>query len=261
MTWARPGVRECKNVKSTDTDCTRVPVAFHTDFDGSTTRQESPPRNGVENNMNRFTDVRRRLLLLGGGGTLVLGAAPGLAALAPTPRQTRGPFYPAKPPLDSDNDLVRVDGRSALAAGIITDLTGRVVDPSGQPIDDAMVEIWQCDANGRYHHPRAAKQGRDPNFQGFGTFTTKTDGQYRFRTIKPVPYPGRTPHIHFRVVAPGMRELVTQMYIAGHPQNANDWIFTSAGDARSRLAVAFEPTDDDSAERRARFDIVVGRAA
>jgi len=209
--------------------------------------------------MNRRTDRHRRILLLGGASTLALGAVPAVSALAPTPRQTRGPFYPPKPPLDSDNDLVRVDGRSALAAGIITDLTGRVVDPAGQPIDDAVIEIWQCDANGRYHHPRARKQGRDPNFQGFGTFTTGADGQYRFRTIKPVPYPGRTPHIHFRVVAPGMPELVTQMYIAGHPQNADDWIFRSAGDARSRLAVAFEPADDDSAERRARFDIVLGR--
>lgn len=208
--------------------------------------------------MNRRTDRNRRILLLGSAGALAFAAAPGLAALAPTPRQTRGPFYPPKPPLDSDNDLVRVDGRSALAAGVITDLTGRIVDPGGQPIDDARIEIWQCDANGRYHHPRASKKNRDPNFQGFGTFTTKTDGQYRFRTIRPVPYPGRTPHIHFRIVAPGMPELITQMYIAGHPQNADDWIFRSAGDARPRLAVAFEPADDDSAERRARFDIVVG---
>lgn len=208
--------------------------------------------------MNRMIDRRRRVLLLGGTGALALGAVPALAALAPTPRQTLGPFYPNKPPLDSDNDLVRVDGRAALAAGVITDVTGRVLDPAGQPVDDARIEIWQCDANGRYHHPYASKKNRDPNFQGFGTFTTATDGQYRFRTIRPVPYPGRTPHIHFRVVAPGMNELVTQMYIAGHPLNAGDWILRRAGEQRERLLVEFEPADDTDAEQRARFDIVLG---
>lgn len=204
-------------------------------------------------------DHKRRSLLLGTGGTLLLGAGPVAAALDPTPRQTRGPFYPPKPPLDSDNDLVRIDGRAGLARGVITDLTGRIVDPSGQPVDDARVEIWQCDATGRYHHPRARRAGRDPDFQGFGSFTTGTDGQYRFRTIRPVPYPGRTPHIHFRVVAPGMGELVTQMYIAGHPLNANDWIFRSAGEERARLLVEFRPAEDADAQQRARFDIVLGR--
>ena len=207
--------------------------------------------------MREPTDRARRRLLLGGAGAFALGATPGLAALMPTPRQTRGPFYPPKPPLDSDNDLVRVDGRAALAAGVITDLTGRVLDRAGQPVDDATVEIWQCDANGRYHHPSASKRGRDPNFQGFGTFTTDTDGQYRFRTIKPVPYPGRTPHIHFRIVAPGLPESITQMYIAGHPLNADDRIYRSAGERRERLAVAFEPALDTDAERQARFDIVI----
>jgi len=210
--------------------------------------------------MSKPVDRQRRVLLLGGASAFALGAAPGLAALAPTPEQTRGPFYPPEPPLDSDNDLVRVDGRSAPAAGVITDLTGRVLDRSGQPVDDAEIEIWQCDANGRYHHPSARKEGRDPNFQGFGTFTTGTDGRYRFRTIKPVPYPGRTPHIHFRVVAPGMPELVTQMYIAGHPQNSGDWIFNRTREARKRLAVDFEPAAGADAERRARFDIVIDSA-
>lgn len=208
--------------------------------------------------MNDSTDRNRRVLLLGSASALALGAAPAWSALVPTPRQTLGPFYPQKPPLDSDNDLVRVDGRDAIAAGVITDLTGRVLDRSGQPIDDARVEIWQCDANGRYHHPRSPKRDRDPNFQGFGTFTTGTDGQYRFRTIRPVPYPGRTPHIHFRIVAPGIDELVTQMYIAGHPQNESDWILRNAGEHRGRLLVNFEPAEDADAELRARFDIVVG---
>ena len=227
-----------------------------------TVRTESSAGPAVEwtsmSDAQRKIDRRRRVLLLGGASTFALGTLPAAAALVPTPPQTLGPFYPPKPPLDSDNDLVRVDGRTALAAGIITDVTGRIVDPDGQPIDDARVEIWQCDANGRYHHPYAARRNRDPNFQGFGTFTTGTDGQYRFRTIRPVPYPGRTPHIHFRVVAPGVSELVTQMYIAGHPLNDGDWILRSAGAQRQRLLVEFEPAADADAEQRARFDIVIG---
>ncbi len=206
-------------------------------------------------------DRKRRLLLIGSAGALAGLAKPSLAELLdPTPRQTRGPFYPRKPPLDSDNDLIRVDGRGEPANGIFTEVTGRVVDPSGEPIDSARVEIWQCDANGRYHHARAPADGRDPNFQGFGTFTTDTDGRYRFRTIRPVPYPGRTPHIHFRVVAPEMPELVTQMYIAGHPMNADDAIFRAAGADRHRLAVAFEPaTPESGVEQLARFDLVAGQ--
>ena len=147
--------------------------------------------------------------------------------------------------------------RSGRAAGTVTDVVGRIVDPSGEPIDSARIEIWQCDANGRYHHPRARRQGRDPNFQGFGTFTTDTDGRYRFRTIRPVPYPGRTPHIHFRVLAPGTPELITQMYIAGHPLNADDPIFRRAGERRHALAVAFEPAAAADADQRAQFDLVV----
>jgi protocatechuate 3,4-dioxygenase beta subunit len=139
----------------------------------------------------------------------------------------------------------------------VTEVTGRVLDPAGEPVDSACVEIWQCDANGHYHHPRARERGRDPNFQGFGMFITASDGRYRFRTIRPVPYTGRTPHIHFRVIPPEERELITQMYIAGHPQNANDAIFRSAGAERDRLAVPFEPAVDAGVEQRARLDLVV----
>lgn len=207
--------------------------------------------------MNR----KRRYLLLGAGSALALSAfGASAAALAPTPRQTRGPFYPPDPPLDADSDLVHVDGHPRRARGTVADVTGRIVDPSGAPIDAARVEIWQCDANGRYHHPRAPADGRDPGFQGFGTATTDADGCYRFRTIRPVPYPGRTPHIHFRVVAPEFPELVTQMYIAGHPMNAGDAIFRRAGAARERLAVAFESAADPAIRQRARFDLVIAPA-
>ncbi len=204
-------------------------------------------------------DRQRRLLLLAGAGALTLTPLSALARLAPTPAQTRGPREPAAPPLARDNDLIRVDGREDAAEGVHTHLVGRVVDPSGAPVDDAQVEIWQCDARGHYHHTHAPAGARDPNFQGFGTTRTDAHGRYRFRAIRPVPYPGRAPHIHFRVISGALGELVTQMYVAGHPMNADDRILRSAGEARRRLAVAFEPAEDASADRRAQFDIVMPR--
>lgn len=203
--------------------------------------------------------VSRRLLLQATGAALFLPAA--VLAGAPTPAQPRGPFYPDRLPLDRDNDLVQIAGREGLAAGEITDLTGRVLDPNGRPVADALVEIWQCDANGRYLHSRDRQQApRDPRFQGYGRFRTGADGRYRFRTIKPVAYPGRAPHIHFAVQVPGRRSLVTQMYVAGAPENSSDWLLQGITDeaARERLIVAFEPAGAlPDATLRARFDIVL----
>ena len=84
------------------------------------------------------------------------------AALMPTPEQTLGPFYPPELPLDHDNDLVQVTGAATQAIGQVTHVFGRVLDLNGQPIAGAKVEIWQCDANGRYLHPRPAGWGRCP---------------------------------------------------------------------------------------------------
>ncbi|HEY5700549.1 MAG TPA: protocatechuate 3,4-dioxygenase, partial [Gammaproteobacteria bacterium] len=157
---------------------------------------------------------RRRVLQTGAAGAAALTSAPAVwAALLATAPQTRGPFYPQQLPLDSDNDLVKVAGRSALARGEVTDLTGRVVDERGRAVAGAVVEIWQCDANGRYHHPWDRRDvPLDENFQGYGHFAADADGRYRFRTIKPVAYPGRAPHIHFAVKAPAASTFITQMY-------------------------------------------------
>jgi protocatechuate 3,4-dioxygenase beta subunit len=200
-----------------------------------------------------------RTLVLGVSGLAAANGA--LAALIRTPAQTRGPFYPRELPLDSDNDLVRIAGKSRLAMGEITDLRGRVVDVRGRTIPDARVEIWQCDANGRYHHPGDRRNvPLDEHFQGYGRFTTSEDGAYRFRTIKPVPYPGRAPHIHFAVTAPGAEPFVTQMYVAGAPENETDFLLNRVTDARrrARLVVDFIRAADPTAELRARFDIVLG---
>ena len=204
---------------------------------------------------------RRRLVQATASGITLLLPVLRLHAATPTPPQSRGPFYPDQIPLDNDNDLVRIEGRDRIAAGEVTDLRGRVLDLSGGPVPGALVEIWQCDANGRYIHRLDDRRvPRDPNFQGYGRFTTTADGRYRFRTIKPVPYPGRAPHIHFAVRAPGRRPLTTQMYVHGAPENDRDWLLNAVVDtaARERLIVTFEPAADPrEAQFQARFDIVL----
>ncbi len=192
-------------------------------------------------------------------GAAAAGCAPATGAML-TPRSSRGPFYPRELPLDSDNDLTRVAGRSGVAGGDITDLYGRVLDAGGQPLADARVEIWQCDARGVYHHPGDRRGPRDENFQGYGQFVTGADGGYRFRTIRPVAYPGRTPHIHFAVKAPGVSQLVTQMYVAGEPGNARDGLYRSLGSASERVTVAFTPAGDAAARFEARFDLTLASA-
>jgi protocatechuate 3,4-dioxygenase, beta subunit len=208
--------------------------------------------------------LSRRHLVISANALAGLHALPaGAAALMPTPRQTTGPFYPLELPLDSDNDLVQIAGRSERAAGTILHLGGRVLDPDGRPVRGARLEIWQCDAFGVYHHPRDPRGPADANFQGFGSTMVADDGAWRFRTIEPVPYPGRTPHIHFRILGPGFEPLVTQMYIAGHPLNAQDGIYQRLGERASLVTVALAPAPDlerhlKSGAKRGLFDIVLG---
>ncbi|HZH50800.1 MAG TPA: protocatechuate 3,4-dioxygenase [Microvirga sp.] len=183
------------------------------------------------------------------------------AELVPTPGQTEGPFYPVEFPPDMDNDLVRVTGQAAQALGQVIHVSGRVLDTRGQPRPGSVVEIWQCDANGIYRHPRAAGQGRiDHAFQGYGRTQVDEQGRYRFRTIRPVPYPGRTPHIHFAVHVPGQGRLVTQMYIEGEPLNSRDGVLSRIRDPQARRSVIVPLTSAQSLESGAlhgHFDIVV----
>lgn len=199
--------------------------------------------------------LRRQLLL---GATLLPVTA--RAALLPTPRQTEGPFYPTRLPLDTDNDLVEVAGRSARAKGTVTHVYGRVLDAEERPVPGAQIEIWQCDADGRYHHPADRRGPADPNFQGFGRTMAAEDGGYRFRTIRPAPYPGRTPHIHFAILAPGRPRLVTQMYVAGEPGNARDGVYNAIRDpaARALVTVVLDKAPNLEPDALAgRFDIVL----
>jgi protocatechuate 3,4-dioxygenase, beta subunit len=211
--------------------------------------------------------VHRRFLI---GASLVWAAAlawPGAlraiaAQLLPTPRQTPGPFYPRTYPTDADNDLVHVSGRTEPARGIVTQIAGRVLDRSGRAVSGARVEIWQCDANGRYHHVHDGRTDppRDENFQGFGQTVTDATGGYRFLTIRPVPYPGRTPHIHFAVSGRDFRRFITQMYVAGEPGNERDWLLLAVRDpaARARLIVPLQPAPEIGPGALAgSFDIVL----
>ena len=205
------------------------------------------------------TDLKRRRLLLGMGGVLLPGVASAL--LEPTPRQSPGPFYPSTLPLDDDNDLTRIAGSDEVAGGEITDVSGRLLDRNGRPLSDWRVEIWQCDVNGRYRHPydRGGAEP-DPAFQGFGAMRTDDEGRYRFRTIRPVSYPGRTPHIHFAVKDGGRRRFTTQMYVAGDPRNDDDFLFRRIPVEQRHLVLA-ELRDDPQPQVRytTEFDIVLGQ--
>src|SRR5258708_9120668 len=172
-------------------------------------------------------DVGRRRIVYWMGAAAVAPPMPTplLADDRPaTPRMTEGPFYPTSFPSDTDAALTHVDGHKALAAGVILDVSGRVIDASGRPRANARVEIWQCDAQGHYHHVGNQEPPGDDNFQGFGAVTTDAEGRYAFRTIKPVPYPGRTPHIHFAVLENNRRRLTSQRFIERDPANDPDAI-------------------------------------
>lgn len=191
-------------------------------------------------------------------------ATPGLMAeeLIRTPAQTEGPFYPDKLPLDTDNDLIIVNDQLTSAVGDITHLTGRILDAQGNPIRNALVEIWQVDNNAAYLHTRSGNRDKyDSNFQGFGRFLTGSSGGYYFRTIKPVPYPGRTPHIHVKVKLKGRPEFITQCYIKGHASNERDGIWRSIRDEQQRNSVTidFAPLKNSKlGELAANFDVVLG---
>jgi len=145
-----------------------------------------------------------------------------------TPGAGEGPFYPSTGMRfdDIDNDLVKISGRVEQAGGEIVRLKGRVLDRNSRPVESARVEIWQCDVNGRYlHRGDSGGRSRDNAFQGFGHDVTNAGGEFTFRTIKPVPYTSRTPHIHLKVLVAGKEQLTTQLYLADHPGNDRDWLY------------------------------------
>ena len=174
-------------------------------------------------------------------------------ARRPTPSQTEGPFYPVSLPRDADFDLLR-NGALAYGRGQPAWLEGSVSDLQGRPVAGAQVEIWQCDETGHYHHPGDGGRA-DPAFQGFGRVSVGAGGNYRFRTIRPAPYSGRTPHIHVKVRLERHELLTTQLYVAGEPRNERDFLWRRLdAEQRRALTVPFERTSDGL---RAAFAIVV----
>jgi len=212
--------------------------------------------------------VNRRKFLARLVAASSLLTAPGAFAeqLALTPAQTEGPFYPNKLPLDTDNDLLVLNDGITSAVGEITHLTGHIVDINGHPIRNATVEIWQVDANGVYIHTGSPRRDQyDGNFQGFGRFLTGSNGEYYFRTIKPVMYGDtsfvRAPHIHYAVHSKGREKFTTQCYVKGDPMNEKDAVIRGIRDeaARNSVIIGFSPIPDSKiGELAARFDIVLG---
>jgi protocatechuate 3,4-dioxygenase, beta subunit len=205
----------------------------------------------------------RRHFLRNAAFSAALFTAPGLfAELIQTPKQTEGPFYPDHLPLDTDNDLIVINDTLTPAVGAISYVSGRILDAKGDPLRNAVVEIWQCDNNGAYLHSGTGnKEKKDKNFQGFGRFVTGSTGEYLFRTIKPVPYPGRSPHIHYKIKRGGKELLVTQLYIKGHPGNEKDGVWKNISDKKQRdsVSVEFAPLKGArGGELAAKFDVVLG---
>jgi protocatechuate 3,4-dioxygenase, beta subunit len=195
------------------------------------------------NSDNVFQSSNRRRFLqqaaAAGLGSLFLDVQ-GLFAeqLLATPEQTEGPYYPTTLPLDTDNDLLLINSNLTSAIGQVTYLSGRILNPSGEPVRNATMEIWHADNSGAYIHPSSMGYStRDLNFQGFGRFLTGSSGEYLFRTIKPGVYTGRTRHIHFKVKVPGFATLTSQLYILGEAQNTNDSVLNGIRDAQARSSV------------------------
>ena len=205
--------------------------------------------------MNDPVNRSRRKLFLGIMTLPVSGLA---AAVIPTPSGTEGPFYPTTRMRfdDIDNDLVKIESEVEQAGGEVVTLAGRVLDRAGNPIAGARVEIWQCDVNGRYlHRGDSGWNSRDQAFQGFGHDLSAADGSYSFRTIKPVPYAGRTPHIHVKVLLDNRERLTTQFYLPNHPDNKRDWLYQRVPQAKRVLVTMnFNPTQ---LAPRAILDIVI----
>src|SRR3989475_5079246 len=193
---------------------------------------------------------RRRVLGMAGavGGLAMFGSASSALAqaLRRTPDQILGPFYPVVKPLHQGADLTTIPGKPGRAAGQVIHVMGRVLNPQGQPVQGASVEIWQANTHGRYTHPSDTNPAPlDPNFEGFAVLTTDAEGRYQFKTIKPGAYPAgpdrmRPPHIHFEVTGQSNR-LVTQLYFAGEPLNDTDPFLQSVGVNKERLIVSLGP--------------------
>lgn len=194
----------------------------------------------------KFSNFSRRQFL---GSSSLVGAgfaftAAAQSALTVTPPHTEGPFYPIIEQGDKDIDLTMYGDSEASANGEIITVTGLVLDDLNAPIANAVVDIWQANAAGRYAHERDSNPAPlDPNFQGWAITKTDNEGRFRFKTVKPGAYPvsenwTRPPHIHFKVSRRGYREITTQMYFDGEPLNGVDKLLNELPDDLQSTLIA-----------------------
>lgn len=207
--------------------------------------------------------MTRRAALKTGVGLAAGAVATNLAAgaLGVTPDNPEGPFYPIHKQTDMDADLTRIAGHEERAKGEVICVSGRVLDENGAPVEGALVDIWQANANGRYLHEADTSEGAlDPNFQYWAQMKTDAEGRYRYITIKPAAYAAmgewvRPPHIHYKVSRRGYRELTTQMYFAGEALNEKDLLLLEVPEElRGRLTVAF---GDNGEMPEGVFDVIL----
>ncbi len=186
-----------------------------------------------------------------------------------TPALTLGPFYPPALLRAGEDDLTRKEPGAPRASGQPIRVAGRVTDRAGNPARNVLIEIWQCNAHGKYDHPHDTFDAPlDPNFRGIGRVLTDDDGRYGFLSIKPGAYPvsgtgewWRPPHIHFSIFGSGFRHLVTQMFFPeDHELNDKDVLLQGidAPEARARLMARDVGEAAPAADcRRLTFDIVL----
>ncbi|TLU61348.1 protocatechuate 3,4-dioxygenase [Thalassotalea litorea] len=214
--------------------------------------------------------LRRRFLKIGAFGATSLLFCTGFrrsdqSQSLLTPQQTEGPFFPTQGQKDVDLDLTHIHGHPNKAKGTVIKVSGRVTDQLGQPVALALIDVWQANSYGKYHHELDQRRVKiDENFQGWGTIQTDDDGYYHFLSIKPGPYPAdgkwmRPPHVHFKVAKRGYRELTTQMYFSGESLNQKDLLLLELSEQEQKLLIVDFEQDSQKQYLNGRFDIVLSK--